>query len=122
MKKYLNISEVSKIIGLKEHVIRYWDSVDPKTNKIRIEGISTKSKGGTRYFNKSNLNKLKNLKNLIYQEGQHYPSLKLADKILNSKRLYLKDTRINKNSLNINKTENSEKIAQILKNMRKMLK
>ena len=43
-KKYLNISEVSKLLQIEEHKIRYWDSVDPKTNKYRIEGISTKSK------------------------------------------------------------------------------
>ena len=52
------------MIGLKEHVIRYWDSIDPKTNKVRMEGISTKSKAGTRYFNKDNLKKLQNLKNI----------------------------------------------------------
>ena len=43
-KKYLNISEVSKILQIEEHKIRYWDSLDPKTNKYRVEGISTKSK------------------------------------------------------------------------------
>ena len=37
MKKYLNIREVSKLLDIKEHVIRYWDSVDPKTNKLRVE-------------------------------------------------------------------------------------
>ena len=51
-KKYLNISEVSKMLQIEEHKIRYWDSLDPKTNKYRIEGISTKSNAGTRYFNK----------------------------------------------------------------------
>ena len=30
MKKYINIKEVSKLLDLKEHVIRYWDSIDPK--------------------------------------------------------------------------------------------
>ena len=55
MKKYLNIKEVSKLLDLKEHVIRYWDSIDPKTNKLRVDGISTKSKGGTRYFSNENL-------------------------------------------------------------------
>ena len=56
-KKYLNISEVSKILQIEEYKIRYWDSIDPKTNNYRIEGISTKSKGGTRYFNKENIKK-----------------------------------------------------------------
>ena len=41
-KKYLNISEVSKLLQIEEHKIRYWDSIDPKTNKYRIDGISTK--------------------------------------------------------------------------------
>ena len=54
-KKYLNISEVSKLLQIEEHKIRYWDSKDPKTNKYRIEGISTKSKGGTRYFNREKM-------------------------------------------------------------------
>ena len=58
-KKYLNISEVSKMLQIEEHKIRYWDSIDPKTHKYRVEGISTKSKGGTRYFNKENIKKLK---------------------------------------------------------------
>ena len=60
-KKYLNISEVSKILQIEEHKIRYWDSIDPKTNKYRVEGISTKSKGGTRYFNKENIIKLEKI-------------------------------------------------------------
>ena len=66
-KKYLNISEVSKLLQIEEHKIRYWDSVDPKTNKYRIEGISTKSKGGTRYFNKENIRKLQKLKKILYE-------------------------------------------------------
>ena len=35
-KKYLNINEVSKLLDIKEHVIRYWDSIDPKTNKTCV--------------------------------------------------------------------------------------
>ena len=29
-KKYLNISEVSKMLQIEEHKIRYWDSVRSK--------------------------------------------------------------------------------------------
>jgi len=36
-KRYLSIKEVSKLLDIKEHVIRYWDSIDPSTNKLRIE-------------------------------------------------------------------------------------
>ena len=83
-KKYLNISEVSKMLQIEEHKIRYWDSIDPKTNKYRIEGISTKSKGGTRYFNKENIKKIRKIKKYFYDGNNHNYSIKLADKILSS--------------------------------------
>ena len=122
MKKYLNISEVSKILGIKEHTIRYWDSVNPKTDKIRIEGISTKSKAGTRYFNSDNLKKLQKLKSLIYKNGDHNPSLNLAEQIISSKR---KNSNPPKNTnfiSNLEKSEKIQKIDQILKKMRILLK
>ena len=42
-KQYYNIKEVSHILNLKEHVIRHWDSIDPKTNKLRIDGLSIRT-------------------------------------------------------------------------------
>ena len=119
-KKYLNISEVSKILQIEEHKIRYWDSIDPKTKKYRIEGISTKSKGGTRYFNKENIKKLKILKNILYDGNNHNYSIKLADKILSSNTKLDNQKRLNiTNNLNLN---NIEKIDQILNKMRILLK
>ena len=119
-KKYLNISEVSRMLQIEEYKIRYWDSKDPKTNKLRIEGISTKSKGGTRYFNRENIKKLEKLKNILYDGRNQNYSIKLADKILSSN-----------NKLNIQKDQNLsdsrlsnkiEKIEQILNKMRILLK
>ena len=85
-KQYYNIKEVSKMLDIKEHVIRHWDSIDPKTKKLRIEGLSMRSKGGTRYFNKENIKKLSNLKNVLFENGKHNYSLQLADKIISKKR------------------------------------
>ena len=119
-KKYLNISEVSKLLQIEEHKIRYWDSVDPKTNKYRIEGISTKSKGGTRYFNMENIKKLQKLKKILYEGDNQNYSIKLAEKILNSniKQSIEEDkTIINSQGLN-----NVEKFEQILNKMRLLLK
>ena len=119
-KKYLNISEVSKILQIEEHKIRYWDSLDPKTNKYRVEGISTKSKGGTRYFNKDNIKKLQKLKNILYDGGKHNYSIKLADKMLVStnKMSTKKDQNETENEL----PYNAKKIQQILNKMRLLLK
>ena len=119
-KKYLNISEVSNLLQIQEHKIRYWDSVDPKTNKYRIEGISTKSKGGTRYFNKENIKKLQKLKKILYEGDNQNYSIKLAEKILNSKikqPVEEDETKINSQDLN-----NVEKFEQILNKMRLLLK
>ena len=118
-KKYLNISEVSKLLQIEEHKIRYWDSIDPKTNKYRIDGISTKSKGGTRYFNKDNIKKLQKLKNILYDGKNHNYSIKLADKILNSNnKLAVKKIQYDSNSGHSNY---NEKIIQILIKMRSLL-
>ena len=119
-KKYLNISEVSKLLQIEEHKIRYWDSVDPKTNKYRIEGISTKSKGGTRYFNKENIKKLQKLKKILYEGDNQNYSIKLAEKILNSNiKQSIKEDKTKINSQDLN---NIEKFEQILNKMRLLLK
>ena len=119
-KKYLNISEVSKMLQIEEHKIRYWDSIDPKTKKYRIGGISTKSKGGTRYFNRENIKKLQKLKNILYDGDNQNYSIKLADKILSSN--FKLDIQKDQNQINNAKLDNLEKIDQILNKMRILLK
>ena len=118
-KKYLNISQVSKILEIEEYKIRYWDSIDPKTNKYRIEGLSTKSKGGTRYFNKENIKKLTKLKSILYDGNKQNFSIKLAEKILssNNKAFNNKDN----DHPNNQRIYNTEKIEQILNKMRLLL-
>ena len=117
-KKYLNISEVSKMLNLEEHKIRYWDSIDPKTKKYRIEGISTKSKGGTRYFNSENISKLEKLKQILYEDGSQNYSIKLANKIISSNKV----NSLNQKKPNLLNNENLKKIDQILNKMRLLLK
>ncbi len=118
-KKYLNISEVSKMLQIEEHKIRYWDSIDPKTKKYRIDGISTKSKGGTRYFNKENIKKLEKLKNILYDGNNHNYSIKLAEKIISSNNKLSNDK--DDNYPNDQQLHNVEKIEQILNKMRLLL-
>ena len=121
MKKYLNISEVSELLNLKEHIIRYWDSVDPKTRKLRIDGISTKTSGGTRYFNKENIIKLEKIKNLLYKDGDQNYTLDLVNKILANRNLNNQINNISNHKPKFQINENSQKIKQILKKMRHLL-
>ena len=118
-KKYLNISEVAKMLDLKEHVIRYWDSIDPKTQKLRVEGISTKTKGGTRFFNRENIIKLERMKNLLYEDGHQNYSLVLANRLVNYNKKHIKT---DSKSIGSKQIKNSENIQQILNKMRLLLK
>ena len=120
-KQYKNISEVSKLLSIKEHVIRHWDSIDPKTNEIRFKGLSTRTKGGTRYFNKENIKKLELLKNLLFndQGKRDKYSLDLASKIITSSRY----KNINKNSnldLPNKQNVNIDKLNKILSKLRNL--
>ena len=119
-KKYLNISEVSKLLQIKEHKIRYWDSIDPKTSRFRVDGISTKSKGGTRYFNKDNIKKIQKLKSILYDGNTNNYPIKLAEKILSSNnKLSIQKSANNTNDQYFN---NYKKMEQILHKMRLLLK
>ena len=122
-KQYYNISEVSKILNLKEHVIRHWDSVDPKTNKLRIEGLSIRTKGGTRYFNQTHIKKLSNIKNILFEEGRHNYSLDLVNKIISSKKLekqFHDNLTTSSPNQDKDKSYNSQNLIKILNKLRKL--
>jgi len=123
-KQYYNISEVSKILNLKEHVIRHWDSVDPKTNKLRIEGLSIRTKGGTRYFNQTHIKKLSNIKNILFEEGRHNYSLDLVNKIISSKKLekqFTNESAISSNHDDVKVNYDNQKLIKILDKLRNLI-
>ena len=123
-KQYYNISEVSKILNLKEHVIRHWDSVDPKTNKLRIEGLSIRTKGGTRYFNQTHIKKLSNIKNILFEEGRHNYSLDLVNKIISSKKLekqFTNESAISSNQDEVKVNYDNQKLIKILDKLRNLI-
>ena len=77
-KLYKSIKEVSELLKINKHVIRYWDS--------KFDGISTRLSGNKRrFFNLDNVKKLQELKNILYQNGKHNYSLDLAKKIVSKK-------------------------------------
>ena len=124
-KQYKNIKEVSKLLNIKEHVIRYWDSIDPKTEKIRILGLSTRNRGGIRYFNKDNINKLERLKAVLFENGKHNYSLDLANKILSSKKNRVSDLAKSNITANITSSKKAEiklKLEEILIKLRDLTK
>ena len=108
-KTYKSISEVSKLLDIKKHVIRYWDS--------HFEGISTRlGNKKRRIFNLNNIQNLNELKNILYKDGKSCYSLELAKKLINKKNNISKD--------NYNKTEKNtyiNKLQEISQNLKKII-
>ena len=99
-KKYSTISEVSALLNINQHVIRYWDS--------KFDGISIRLKDNKqRLFNMENINKIKELKNVLYINGKNNYPLNMAKKLIekekqeivnidNSKEMHNKFININR--------------------------
>ena len=80
-KTYHSISEVSKMLNIQEHTIRFWDSKIPDLSK-------RDNKGKTRFFNLKQIGKLSKLNDILKKND----SITLAYEILsknNSKKLHL---------------------------------
>ena len=113
-KTYYSISEVSKMLNIKEHTIRFWDS--------KLTNLSKRdNKGKTRFFNLKQIEKLSKLNDILKQND----SIELASQILSK--------NINKNSstnnVNIDNfkddsikfRQNIVKIKNISKNLKDLL-
>ena len=59
---YKTISEVSKVIGVPAHVLRFWEN---KFTQLR----PMKRSGGRRYYSIEDITLLKQIKTLLYDEG-----------------------------------------------------
>ncbi len=62
MKLFYKISEVSRIAGLEAYVLRYWET------EFR-ELVPRKSKGGQRVYEQKDIDKILQIKKMLYEEG-----------------------------------------------------
>jgi DNA-binding transcriptional MerR regulator len=109
-KTYYSISEVSKMLNIQEHTIRFWDSKLPDLSK-------RDNKGKTRFFNLKQIKKLSKLNDVLKKND----SIKLAYEIIsknNNKNLSLNIDNLTGDSMkfrqNIVKIKN---ISNTLKNL-----
>ena len=73
-KTYYSISEVSKMLNIQEHTIRFWDS--------KLLDLSTRdTKGKTRFFNLKQIERLSKLNDILKKND----SITLAYEILSRK-------------------------------------
>ena len=113
-KTYYSISEVSKMLNIQEHTIRFWDSKLPDISK-------RDNKGKTRFFNLKQIEKLSKLNDILKKND----SVKLAYEILsknNNKNLLIKTNekdQLKRDSIKFQ--QNIVKIKDVSKNLKNLL-
>lgn len=93
---FKSISQVANEIGVEQHVLRFWESKFPQINPI-------KARGKRRLYSETDINKIKQVKNLLYAEKY---TIEGAQKYLNN------EVKESKNQ------ENAAKIISELKELR----
>ena len=61
-KKYYSISEVSELCAVKPHTLRFWESEFKDLKPI-------KRKGNRRYYQKKEIEMIRKIQALLYEEG-----------------------------------------------------
>jgi len=61
-KKYYSISEVSEMLQVKSHVLRYWETQFPLLRP-------RKNRGGNRMYQEKDLDMLRSIQEMLYQRG-----------------------------------------------------
>ena len=113
-KTYYSISEVSKMLNIQEHTIRFWDSKLPDLSK-------RENKGKTRFFNLKQIEKLSKLNDILKKND----SITLAYEILSKNNK--KNSSINLNNNDILKSDsikfqkNIDKIKNISHSLKKLI-
>ena len=74
VRAYKTISEVSKLINVPSHVLRFWET---KFNQVK----PIKRSGGRRYYRSEDIEVLSSIRKLLYNEGY---TIKGAQKVLKS--------------------------------------
>ena len=113
-KTYYSISEVSIMLNIQKHTIRFWDSKLPDLSKKN-------NKSKTRFFNLKQIEKISKLRDILKKND----SITLAYEILsknNSKKLLsnLDDSAEKKNDSNLNQLK-VNKIRAISNNLKSLI-
>ena len=113
-KTYHSISEVSKMLNIPVHTIRFWDSKLPDLSKRY-------NKGKTRFFNLKQIEKLTKLKDLLKKND----TITLAYELLSKNnfkinQLHHSDSELKKNNSNSNQLK-VNKIRAISNNLKNLI-
>ena len=85
---FRTISEVSKDLSLPQHVLRFWE-----TKFVQIKPI--KRGGGRRYYRPEDVDLLKGIKNLLYNDGYTIRGVQKVIKENGSKNILFSNSKAN---------------------------
>ena len=85
---FRTISEVSKDLALPQHVLRFWE-----TKFSQIQPI--KRGGGRRYYRPEDVDLLKGIKNLLYNDGYTIRGVQKVIKENGSKNIFFRNNKVN---------------------------
>ena len=83
---FRTISEVSKYLAIPQHVLRFWE-----TKFIQIKPI--KRGGGRRYYRPEDIEILKGIKNLLYNDGYTIRGVQKVIKENGTRKILLKSSK-----------------------------
>lgn len=113
-KKYKTIDEVSKLLNIKKHVIRYWDSKFDKLS-MRLNGKKQ------RFFTQENITKIEKLNEILHNNGRSNYTLDLANKLVNVANNKSKPLNIENSPSFERKKLNIIDLTKVSNNLKKLL-
>ena len=113
-KTYYSISEVSKMLNIQEHTIRFWDSKLPDLSKRN-------KKGKTRFFNSKHIEKLSKLNDILKKNDSITLAYEILSKNSNKNRqIVLADSLKKSNDSHLNSLK-VNKIRVISNNLKSLI-
>ena len=114
-KLYYSISEVSRITGVKAHVLRYWESEFPT---LRVK----KSRTGSRRYRKTDIDELLAIKQLLYQEGFKIAGARKVRRQARQSTQESEETRAPQLTMGFGAMDHDEQLAFLGKELGELLK
>ena len=98
---FRTISEVSKDLAIPQHVLRFWE-----TKFIQIKPI--KRGGGRRYYRPEDVEILKGIKNLLYNDGYTIRGVQKVIKENGTRKILLKSSKVQTKSFTESENHHSD--------------
>ena len=98
---FRTISEVSKDLSLPQHVLRFWE-----TKFVQIKPI--KRGGGRRYYRPEDVDLLKGIKSLLYNDGYTIRGVQKVIKENGTRKILLKSSKVETKSFTESENQHND--------------